>query len=257
MNSATRMPVRPCQPDHNGRARQARELGTTMVTDILRGKGDFMRKSKSLFVFATAVLLASVSVHAQNNGSVRYRWHDAQGLLHFSDSLSSEAMKYGYDLVNDQGLIVQHVPRQLNAAERAAAKKLAEQQAEQQRIERDRANAEAQMLSAYPDEKSFVVSQQQSLDTVDQQIRTTRINLRSQEKALTDLLGRAADIERNKNPVPKFLADGIAKQRDVVTGQRNALQRQQRLRVETVQLQAQQLARYRELKAAQEQSPEE
>jgi hypothetical protein len=224
-----------------------------MVMDILQDKGDFMRKSKSLFVFATMLLIASLSVHAQDSGSIRYRWHDAQGLLHFSDSLSSEAMKYGYDLVNDQGLVVQHVPRQLSTVERAAAKKLADQQAEQQRIERDRANAEAQMLSAYPDEKSFLVSQQQSLDTIDQQIHTTQINLRSQEKALTDLLGRAAEIERSKDPVPKFLVDSIAKQRDVVTGQRNTLQRQQHLRAQTVQLQVQQLARYRELKAAQKQ----
>ncbi len=224
-----------------------------MAMDILQGQGDSMRKSRLLFAFATAMLIAGVPVHAQDNGSVRYRWHDAQGLPHYSDSLSSEAMKYGYDLVNDRGLVIQRVPRQLNPAERAAAKKLADQQAEQQRIERDRANAEAQMMSAYPDEKSFLISQQQSLDTIDQQIHTTQINLRSQEKALTDLLGRAADIERNKDPIPKFLVDGIARQRDVIAGQRRALQRQQQVRAQTVQLQAQQLARYRELKAAQEQ----
>jgi hypothetical protein len=224
-----------------------------MAMDILEGQGDSMRKSRLTFAFATAMLIAGLPVHAQNNGSIRYRWHDAQDLPHYSDSLTSEAMKYGYDLVNDRGLVVQHVPRQLNPAERAAAAKLAAQQAEQQRIERDRANAEAQMMAAYPDEKSFLISQQQSLDTIDQQIHTTQLNLRSQEKALTDLLGRAADIERNKNPIPKFLADGIAKQRDVITGQRNALQRLQQVRAQTVQLQAKQLARYRELKAAQEQ----
>ena len=208
---------------------------------------------KSLLVFAAVVLVASLSAHAQNTGNIRYKWYDGQGLMHFSDSLTTEAMKYGYDLVNDHGLVVQHVPRQLNAEERAAANKLAAAQAARQRAAQDIANAEAQMLAAYPDEESYKISLQQSLDTIDQQIHTTQINLRSQEKALTDLLARAADMENAKTPVPKFLVDSIAQQRGVVTTQRNTLQRQQALRAQTVQQQARQLARYRELKAAQEQ----
>ncbi len=208
---------------------------------------------KLLFVFATVVLIVSLSAHAQNTGNIRYKWHDGQGLLQYSDSLTADAMKYGYDLVNDRGMVVQHVPRQLNPEERAAANKLALQQAAQRRAQQERANAEAQMLAAYPDEESYKISLQQTLDTIDQQIRTTLINLRSQEKALTDLLSRAADIERSKDPVPKFLADSIANQRNVVAGQRNALARQQAERALDVQQQASQLARYRELKAAQAQ----
>ena len=212
-----------------------------------------MRKLLSAVV--STMLLASLPLHAQSTmgGGIRYKWHDGQGLLHFSDSLSAEAMKYGYDLVNDQGLVIQHVPRQLNAEERAAANKLADEEAARQRAAQQVANAEAQMLSAYPDEESYRISQQQQLDTIDQQIHTTQINLRSQEKALTDLLSRAADIERAKSPVPKFLTDSIANQRDVVTGQRSTLQHQQVLRAQTVQQQAKDLARYRQLKAAQAQ----
>jgi hypothetical protein len=211
-----------------------------------------MRKSP-LFFAAAAVLLASLSARAQNTGNIRYKWYDGQGLMHFSDSLTTEAMKYGYDLVNDRGLVVQHVPRQLTPEERTAANKLAAEQAIKQRAAQEIANAEAQMMAAYPDEESYKLQQQQALDTIDQQIHTTQINLRSQEKALTDLLGRAAEMENAKTPVPKFLVDSIAQQRAVVTGQRNTLQHQQALRTQTVQLQAKQLARYREIKAAQAQ----
>lgn len=211
---------------------------------------------KLLPVFAAVVLIASLSAYAQNTGNIRYKWYDGQGLMHFSDSLTSEAMKYGYDLVNDHGLVVQHVPRQLSAEERAASNKLAAAQAVKQRAAQEIANAETQMLAAYPDEESYKISQQQSLDTIDQQIHTTQINLRSQEKALTDLLARAADTENSKTPVPKFLVDSIARQRGIVTTQRNTLQRQQALRAQTVQLQARQLTRYRELKAVQAQPAE-
>ncbi|MEO6798855.1 MAG: DUF4124 domain-containing protein [Rhodanobacter sp.] len=204
---------------------------------------------KSLLILTALALGASVSAFAQSTGNVRYKWYDGQGLMHYSDSLTSEALKYGYDLVNDRGMVVQHVPRQLNAQERAAATKMAEANAAKQRAAQELANTEAQMLNAYPDEESYRMSLQQTLDTIDQQIRTTQINLRSQEKALTDLLGRAAEIESAKKPVPKFLTDSIATQRNIVNGLRNTQQRQRSLRAQTVQDQSRQLARYRELKA--------
>ena len=211
--------------------------------------GDSMRKLP--IAFATALLGVCLAAHAQNTGNVRYKWVDGQGLPHFSDSLSAEALKYGYSLVNDHGLVVQRVPRQLSLQEHAAAEKLAAVQAAKQRAEQEQANADAQMLAAYPDEASYTISQQQTLDTLDQQIRTTQINLRSQEKALTDLLSHAADIERAKRPVPKFLADSITQQRNVVTGQRNVMARQQAERAQDVQQQVAQLAHYRQLSAAQ------
>ncbi|MEO6925893.1 MAG: DUF4124 domain-containing protein [Rhodanobacter sp.] len=206
---------------------------------------------KLLLILAAVALGASVAASAQDTSSVRYKWYDGQGLMHYSDSLTADAMKYGYDLVNDRGLIVRHVPRQLTAEERAAAAKVAAAEAVKQRAAQDVANAEAQMLNAYPDEESYKISQQQSLDTIDQQIHTTLINLRSQEKALTDLLARAAEIENSKKPVPKYLTDSIAAQRNTVTGLRNTQQRQQGLRMQTVQDQKKQLVRYRQLKLEQ------
>ncbi len=211
---------------------------------------------KSSFAFAAIALIAGLAAHAQstaNTGSLRYRWQDSHGLVHFSDSLSAEAMKYGYDVINDRGMIVQRVQRQLSPEERVAANKLAAAEATRQRIARDRANADAQMLAAYPDEASYKMSQQQLLDSLDQQIRTTQLNLRGQEKALTDLLARAGEIERAKKTVPKYLIDSIASQRNVVTAQRSALLRQQAERAQDVQQQARDLAHYRALKAAQAQ----
>lgn len=206
-----------------------------------------MRKT----AFVIALLALTAAVHAQNRASgYRYRWKDATGLPHYSDSLTSDALKYGYDLVNDRGMVVQHVDRQLSPEERAAAQKAAEQQAVVDRAAEQRKRNDAQMLAAYPTEASFKTSQQENLDSLDQQIGTTRSNLHSQEKALTDLLTRAGDLERAKQPVPKSLNDSIAKQRDVVAHQRDALERQQNARDAQVQKNAQDLVHYRDLKAA-------
>ncbi|WEN15421.1 DUF4124 domain-containing protein [Rhodanobacter sp. AS-Z3] len=207
---------------------------------------------KPLLIIAAVALTASLSAYAQNTSSFRYKWYDGQGLAHFSDSLSADAMKYGYELVNDRGLVVQRVSRQLSAEERVAANKLAAAQEAKDRAAQERANADAQMLAAYPDDASYQISLQQALDSYDQQIHTTQINLRTQEKALTDLLGRAADIENNKESVPKLLVDNIASQRNVVAALRNTLHRQQDARGQSVQEQIQLMAHYREVKAARE-----
>lgn len=207
-----------------------------------------MRKT----AFVIALLALTTIVHAQTKApTYRYRWKDAAGLPHYSDSLTSDAMKYGYELVNDRGIVVQHVDRQLSPEERAAAQKAAEQQAVLDRAAEQRKRNDAQMLAAYPTEASFKTSQQDNLDSLDQQISTTRSNLRSQEKALTDLLTRAGDIERAKQPMPPYLTDSIAKQRDVVARQRQALEREQNARDAQVQKNSQDLMHYRDLKAAQ------
>lgn len=215
-----------------------------------------MRKSPSILI--VAALLASTTVCAQQHASgdgMRYKWVDGKGLPHFSDSLSQDALKYGYDVVNDQGMVVSHVQRQLSPEEQAAAQKQAAQQAAAKRAADDRARADAQMLAAYPDEASYKASLQLALTSMDQQIHTSKLNLRSQEQALTELLDRAAEAEHGKQPVPQSLQDGIAKQRGVVSDLQALLQRQQAQRDQAAQQQVQQLAHYRALQAAQNQPP--
>jgi hypothetical protein len=189
---------------------------------------------------------------AQNHpGGVRYRWVDASGLPHFSDSLTLDALKYGYDVINSNGTVVTHVQKQLSPAERAAAEKQAAADAASKRAADDQKRGDIQLLNTYPDENALKVEQQQELENLDEQMNTTRVNLHSQDAALTDLLNRAADEERAKKPVPKFLADQIATQRNVVANERELLRRQQGSRDALVRQQAQQLQHFRELKSAQ------
>jgi hypothetical protein len=139
----------------------------------------------------------------------------------------------------------------MTPAERADADQKAAAKAVQDKAAADKALADVQMLNAYPDEASLKGYQQGVLENLDQQMKSTQVNLRSQDAALTDLLNRAAEDERAKNPVPKFLSDQITQQRNIVAGEHAQLARQQANRDATVQAQAQQLQHYRELKAAQ------
>lgn len=188
---------------------------------------------------------------AQSSNGIRYRWVDAGGLPHYSDSLTNDAVKFGYDAINNEGMVVQHVGKQLTPAERAAADKQAAEQAAQHEAVETRKRNDLQMLNTFPNEDALKSQQQAVLENLDGQMGTTRANLHSQDAALTDLLNRAADDERAKQPVPKALTDQIAGQRNVVANERALLQRQQANREATEQQQAQELQHYRELKTAQ------
>ncbi|HEX5304730.1 MAG TPA: DUF4124 domain-containing protein [Dyella sp.] len=206
---------------------------------------------KALIIITAAGLGFAGLAQAQRAGagsSVQYRWHDAKGLAHYSDSLSVDAIANGYDVVNSQGLVMRHVDRPLSASERAAAKKLAVEAAARKREQEQRQREDQQMLAAYPDEAQFVAAQHDELTSIDQQIATTRASLATQEKALADLLDRAGELERAKQPVPKFLSDKIAAQRNVVGSQRALLDRLLASYATTQLKNEAQLQRYRQLR---------
>jgi hypothetical protein len=203
---------------------------------------------------AALLLLACPWAEAQqqhaSSGGAHYKWRDGQGQLHYSDSLTTEALKYGYDVIDDRGIAVQHVQRQLTPAEQEAARAQAAQAAARQRAEDEQARADIQLMAAYPDEASYRAMQKMTLDSIDQQIDNAGTSLLSQEKALADLLARAADLERAKQPVPKSLADSIGRQRGVVAEQHATMDRLRASRSVAEQRARQQLEHYRSLKAA-------
>ena len=107
------------------------------------------------------------------------------------------------------------------------------------------------------DEELTALYDEVGFDTDKDTIALCRIGERSSLTwfVLTELLGRAAEFEHSKQPLPKFLQDGIAKQRGVVSELQALLQHQQAQRDQAAQAQAQQLAHYRALQAAQNQQP--
>jgi hypothetical protein len=198
-------------------------------------------------------LCATFAVQAQTGdkaNAFRYKWRDGKGLPHYSDSLNAEALKYGYDVIDGRGLTVNHVERQLTPDERVAAKKAADERAAAEQIVQDQHRNDMQMLNAYPSETSFVTARQAEIDNLDLSAKTIRINLQTQEKNLSDLLTRAGDLERARQPVPPYLTERIAEQRTTVSNLRTTLERQRAARDDAQQRADAGLKHYRELRAA-------
>ena len=155
--------------------------------------------------------------------TTHYRWKDASGVVHFSDTIPSSALAGGYDVVDDSGMVVRHVDRELTPAERHQAAAVAAHAATAKREAQQRRVEDAQMLAAYPSDKDLEQSQQAQLQQIQFDISSLVTNLRSQEDSLTELLAHAADMERSGKPIPPFVNKRIAEQRASVDDERAAL----------------------------------
>ncbi len=196
-----------------------------------------------LFLFAATTALAADKSHE------RYRWTDAQGVVHFDDVLSDAAIQAGYDVVSGSGMKIRHVapPRtveQQKAYDQAQAQKKAADNAAA-----ERARDDAQMLAAYPTEHDLSEAHIAQLAMLDQYIQSTQISLQSQEKSLTDMLSHAADLERAGKPIPATLSQQIETLRANVEKQKAYITGKQQEKIDSAAKFETELAHYREVRA--------
>lgn len=177
---------------------------------------------------AIALLLVTLGAAAAGPGNdvrLRYKWRDEAGNLHYADSVPPEATRLGYEVVNQQGVVVRRVERAKTAAEIAATKAAAEKLAEEKRKADDVARNDAQMLAAYPSEEDLRKSLQAQIDLITQNIQATEVGITSQEKSLAERLVHAAEQERNGKPVPTPVQNQINTLRKGLADQKAFLER--------------------------------
>ncbi|WP_257386982.1 DUF4124 domain-containing protein [Tahibacter caeni] len=168
-------------------------------------------------------LLGSAAATAADR--VRYKWRDESGSLHYADTVPPEAVKLGYEVVNQQGVVVRRVERAKTEEELAVAKAEAAKRAEEKRKNDEIARNDAQMLAAYPTEEDLRKSLQAQIDLITQNIQATELGIASQEKSLAERLVHAAEQERNGKPVPPVVQNQINTLRTDLTKQKAYLER--------------------------------
>ena len=171
-------------------------------------------------VLAISVLSFTTLAFAQPADHNRYKWRDGQGNLHYDDALPNEAVQYGYDIVNPNGLVVKHVDRARTADEMKADKEAAAKAVAAQRVADEQSKNDQQMLAAYPSEHDLVLAQHSQIEMIDQSVHATEVSLQNQEKSLSDMLAHAADLDRTGKPVPATLQQQIDSLRVTVEKQK-------------------------------------
>ena len=183
---------------------------------------------------------------APASGHKQYRWQDASGDVHYSDTLTSGAIQSGYDIINDKGLVLKHIDRARTDAERAEAETAAAAETAA-KLEADRqAEADRRLLAAFPTEKELVSARQAQIDSIEQSIGAATNSLNSQEQALSDNLGHAAALERSGKKVPDEMTKQIEMLRKSEESLRRYIERRQKEKVEAAKKLETDVAHYRE-----------
>lgn len=191
---------------------------------------------------------AAIAANPVSPDRVRYKWRDESGTVHYADTVPPEAVKFGYEVVNQQGLVVRRVERAKTEAELAAAKAETAKRAEEQRKADDAARNDAQMLAAYPTEEDLRKSLQAQIDLITQNIQATELGIASQEKSLAERLVHAAEQERNGKPVPPPVQQQINTLRTGLTEQKTYLERRTADRAAMEKQLVSEIERYRAVK---------
>lgn len=209
-----------------------------------------MHRIVPCLLVATLVGIATAALAGENTATAtHYRWKDTAGVVHFGDTIPSSALAGGYDIVDNQGMVVRHIERELTPAERRAAATAAAKAAAARREVQQQNLQDTQMLAAYPTDRDLEQSQNAQLQQIQTDIATLETNLHSQEDSLTELLAHAADLEHTKQPIPPYVNKRIADQRSTVNSERAALAQR---RVDLANAKARfrvQLEHYRSLRA--------
>jgi hypothetical protein len=186
---------------------------------------------------------------AAGTSKTQFRWTDAAGIPHYSDTLTSDALQFGYDVLNAKGVVVKHIDRQRTAEELLAAEAAAQAAAAAKREADLRELTDQRMLAAYPTEHDLVIARQAQLDSIDHNIRSANNSLGVQERGLSDMLAQAASFEHNKTPVPDTLRKQIESLRKSVDSLRAYIARREQEKVDTAKKLEIDLAHYREARA--------
>lgn len=212
---------------------------------------------RRIAVSVAACLLGLTAIYAlaADKSHQRYRWTDAQGVVHFDDVLSDAAIQAGYDIVSGTGMKIRHVAPPKTAEQQKADDQAQAQKNAAEKAAAERARDDAQMLAAYPTEHDLSDAQTAQLAMIDQYIQSTQISLQSQEKSLTDMLSHAADLERTGKPIPATLSRQIESLRANVEKQKAYIAAKQQEKVDSAAKFETELAHYREVRAKSRSQP--
>lgn len=178
-----------------------------------------------LCTLSIALVLALLAAPA--DAQRLYRWVDADGKVHYTDTLPPEAVDKARDELNRSGMTVNRVDRAMTPEERAALEAEAAEREREALLEAEREKMDAVLLGSYQSEADLERAYNERFELLDQSLEAARVGIRSQERSLDDLLTHAAGLERAGKPVPATVQESITSARSQVSQQREFLSRRE------------------------------
>jgi len=175
-----------------------------------------MRQRPLLLALATSAALACALAGAAER--TIQRWVDANGVVHYGDAPPPEAVKSDRTVLNEHGVAVGQIPRQMTPEEAEAAQK--------QREEESRRRAQDSfLLTTYTRAADIERTRDEQLGLIDAQIELARSSLAASEHRIETLKKRMANFKPYSNsPNARRVPDTLAGEVVQALGERRSVQ---------------------------------
>lgn len=180
-----------------------------------------------------------------------YRWVDEQGDVHYSDQVPPEEIKQRRTKLDAQGREVGVVEAAKTPEQLRREQQLRQLRTQQDKILAEQRDRDLSLLRTYRSEQEMYRALQGKLDTLDGLVKINEANRQRQQDLLRGHEQRAADLERQGQPVPQALRDNIAATRRQLAEFGERIRRLEADKREITERFAKDIARYRAIAAQQ------
>jgi uncharacterized protein YjcR len=181
---------------------------------------------RNAFITLLLLLILPISVSAAGKNQKLYRWVDADGLVHYGDSVPAEYAELERQIVNDHGITVD-ILRAKMTAEEIAEEKRQDDLRMQRELER---RADQALLATYLTVDEILMHRDRRIELFEAQARVTELYLRNLERRMSVLKDEASGFQPySEDPdaemISTDLADDIASTKEAITRHEANLQR--------------------------------
>lgn len=159
----------------------------------------------SVALMAVFLWLSVTAVHAET-----YRWKDKDGRVHYGAVVPAEYANQPYDILNNAGMVIEHVEDTSMPEEIRAEKKVQERSPLISQEERER-QADRLLVIQYRSEEEILNALELEIAQLGYDTRVINQSYESANLAIKDQIRQAADQQRANMPISEDQQKGIDK----------------------------------------------
>lgn len=140
-----------------------------------------------VFFIAIAVCLLTPTWAGAQQNNATYRWVDDEGVVHYGDRIPAEYAEKPKQILNDQGITVEHLQGK-KSAEELEAERVAEEIRQKEELQR---RADMALLATYVNVTEIEMHRDRRVELFQAQARVTELYLRNLQRRLDSLRSEA------------------------------------------------------------------
>lgn len=186
-----------------------------------------------------------------------FKWVDENGKVHYGDKVPPQYAKEERKVLNEQGVEVDTLEAAKTPEQIAEEKRLAEQRRIEEKRKAEQLAHDRMLLATFTTEDDMILTRDGKIAAIDSIIRVTRGRIENIEESLNGYTRQAANLERAGKPIPETLHEQIRGARAQIQRYMDYIASKRKEQEDIRQQFEADIRRFRELKDAQQQAPEE